>query len=287
MLTPVIELAGVPDAPAQSYTGAIEDGAVLLLHGVALPLEPGDERFFREAYADPKRKNVSIRGPKAELRGAAGSATDQEALRRVLIAFRAHARALIGTLLPEYAGLIEDGGTSYRPFDVAARKLSWRRDDSRLHVDAFPSNPARDRRLLRVFHNANGLGESRSWRVGEDFASVAGALTPGLPRYSSGLAALMHAAGLTKRRRTAYDHTMMHLHDRMKRDLAFQAAAPYREIVFAPGDCWITYSDQVPHAALGGRFLLEQTFYLDHRRQLDPAKSPQAVLGRLAGRAPI
>jgi len=39
------------------------------------------------------------------------------------------------------SGKITLAGTSYRPFDVDRRKLSWRRDDTRLHVDAFPSNP--------------------------------------------------------------------------------------------------------------------------------------------------
>ena len=61
-------------------------------------------------------------------------------------------------------------GTSYRPFEVDQRKLSWRRDDTRLHVDAFPSNPIGEKRILRIFRNINPDGQPRHWRVGEDFA---------------------------------------------------------------------------------------------------------------------
>ncbi len=69
-------------------------------------------------------------------------------------------------------------GTSYRPFDVDKRKLSWRRDDTRMHVDAFPSNPIGERRILRIFRNINAEGQPRHWRVGEAFGDMAEKFLP-------------------------------------------------------------------------------------------------------------
>jgi hypothetical protein len=46
----------------------------------------------------------------------------------------------------------------------------------------------------------------------------------------------------------------------------------------------MVYTDQVPHAAMGGRFAFEQTFYLPVAGMRDPAHSPLRVLERLMGR---
>lgn len=55
---------------------------------------------------------------------------------------------------------------------------SWRKDDSRLHVDAFPSRPNYGERIIRIFTNINPHGEARSWRVGEDFTQLASRYLP-------------------------------------------------------------------------------------------------------------
>ena len=54
---------------------------------------------------------------------------------------------------------------------------------------------------------------------------------------------------------------------------------------FAPGTTWVVYSDQVLHAAMGGRHMMEQTFYLEVEHQQQPATSPLRVLERLTGRS--
>jgi hypothetical protein len=41
----------------------------------------------------------------------------------------------------------------------------------------------------------------------------------------------------------------------------------------------------VLHAALGGQFMLEQTFFLPVAAMLHPERSPLAVLERLSGRS--
>ena len=63
---------------------------------------------------------------------------------------------------------------------------SWRADDRRLHVDAFPSRPNYGERILRVFTNVNPDGEPRVWRVGEPFEAVARRFLPRAKPYSRG-----------------------------------------------------------------------------------------------------
>ncbi|TXN04492.1 3-deoxy-D-manno-oct-2-ulosonic acid (Kdo) hydroxylase [Methylobacterium sp. WL64] len=269
---------------AGSLARELEAGAVLLFPDLPFPFSAYEHRFTERPFADGKAKNVNIRGEAAELRGAAGTPEEQEALRQLLIRYRAFARDLIGTYLPDYADRVALAGTSYRPFDVDRRKLSWRRDDTRLHVDAFPSNPIGEKRILRVFRNINPSGEPRRWRVGEDFGSMAETFLPRLPRYAPLTARLLAALRITKARRSEYDHLMLHLHDALKQDETYQASAPQADVAFRPGETWVTFSDLVMHGAMGGRYMLEQTAYLPVAAQADPGLSPQRILAAKLGR---
>ncbi len=65
----------------------------------------------------------------------------------------------------------------------------------------------------------------------------------------------------------------------------FQSRSPQQPVSFPPGSCWLVYTDQVLHAALGGEFALEQTFHLDVEQMADPARAPVRVLERLSGKA--
>ena len=161
---------------------------------------------------------------------------------------------------------------------------SWRQDDTRLHIDAFPSNPMQGTRLLRVFSNVNPDGAPRRWRVGEPFEAHARRYLGAIGRPLAGSAWLMHKAGITKRRRTEYDHVMLQLHDRAKADLGFQQSGPQARVDFAPGTTWVVYSDQVLHAAMGGQHMLEQTFLLDVEHLRQPETSPLRTLERLLHR---
>ncbi|MGV7032420.1 Kdo hydroxylase family protein [Methylobacterium symbioticum] len=272
------------EARGGSLAAALEDGAVLLFPDLDFPFSDFESRFVERPFADGKAKNVNIRGTQAELRGAAGTPEEQEALRQLLIRYRSFAEGLIARHLPEYAGRISLAGTSYRPFEVDQRKLSWRRDDTRLHVDAFPSNPIGEKRILRVFRNINPSGQPRRWRVGEDFGSMADRFLPKLPGYSPLSARLLAALRITKARRSEYDHLMLHLHDALKQDEGYQASAPQADVEFLPGQTWVTFSDLVMHGAMGGRYMLEQTAYLPVAAQADPEKSPQRILARKLGR---
>ena len=284
MISPILPVSRDGASGAASLADALESGSVLVFRDLDFPLDAFEARFVERPFADGKAKNVSIRSETAELKGAAGTEEERARLRSLLVRYRDFARTLIAEYLPAYAGKAVLAGTSYRPFDVDKRKLSWRRDDTRLHVDAFPSNPLGERRILRVFRNINGAGEPRLWRVGEDFGAMAERFLPRLPGYSPLSASVLSALRITKARRSEYDHLMLHLHDALKQDTAYQAKAPQADVQFRPGETWVTFSDLVMHGAMGGRYMLEQTAYIAVADQADPEKSPQRILARKLGR---
>lgn len=270
--------------PSHDLEGLLESGHVLAFPNLSFALSAEETRFLDPSWSDPAAKNISLRWPAGELRGAVGSARDLAGLRAVLLRYTESGESLVARLFPHYRGRLQRGNVSFRPTDVVHRVRSWRQDDSRLHVDAFPSNPMHGVRLLRVFSNVNPHGQPRSWRVGEPFEALArryvDALTPPPP----GLSWLMAATGITKRRRSRYDHHMLQLHDRAKSDAEFQSTGPQARIDFAPGTTWVCYSDQVLHAAIGGQHMLEQTLYLRPDALRHPDSSPLAALERLLGR---
>jgi hypothetical protein len=272
------------EGPTRGVEDVVEAGRVLAFPNLPFALAESERRFLDPRWADVKAKNVSVRWPSGELRGAVGAADDLHALRAMIVRFAEQSEALALRLFPHYRGHLRRGNTSFRPTDVAGRVRSWRQDDTRLHVDAFPSNPMQGTRLLRVFSNVNPNGEPRRWRVGEPFEAHArrylASIKPPLP----GSAWLMERTGITKRRRTEYDHLMLQLHDRMKADTHYQREAPQETFAFAPGSAWVCFSDQTVHAAMSGQHMLEQTFHLPVQRQYNREASPLAILTRLRGR---
>ncbi len=273
------------DGPTRGVEDVVESGHVLAFARLAFALDESERRFLDPRWAAAKAKNVSVRWPAGELRGAVGDGADLEALRATIVRFAAQSEALALRLFPHYRGHLRRGNTSFRPTEVAGRVRSWRQDDTRLHVDAFPSNPMQGTRLLRVFSNVNPNGEPRRWRVGEPFEAHARRYLGVMRRPLPGSAWLMAKTGITKRRRSEYDHLMLQLHDRAKADAEFQRQSPQARVNFAPGTTWVCYSDQVLHAAMGGQHMLEQTFQLDAPHLAHPASAPLAILERLTGRA--
>jgi hypothetical protein len=194
---------------------------------------------------------------------------------------------LISNLIPRYEPELWLGRTSLRPVEAAGRASSWRKDDTRLHVDSFPSTPVQGKRILRIFSNVNPAGQYRRWRLGEPFEAVAERFLNTLSKPVWGASQLMSWTGITKSRRSLYDHYMLQLHDRMKADLGYQSHGAQADWEFPSGSTWMVFTDQVSHAVMAGQYLLEQTFYLPANAMLDPGKSPVRVLERLMGRSLI
>ena len=142
----------------------------------------------------------------------------------------------------------------------------------------------RGKRILRLFVNAANDGALRHWRVGEPFAGFAQKFMPRLKAPLPGSAWFYDRLGITKGRRSAYDHYMLGLHDGAKLDSDYQERAPKIDVRFAPGTTWLCFTDQVLHAALAGHAALEQTFYLPVAAMAQPETSPLRVLERISGR---
>jgi len=191
---------------------------------------------------------------------------------------------LLKSLCPAYADHLSPGFTSFRPAEIQGRVTSWRHDDSRLHVDAFPSRPMGGVRILRVFTNVNP-DKPRIWRVGEAFEQTAARFLPRIRSPLPGSSWVLSLLGIVKGRRTPYDHLMLGIHDQMKADKDYQANAPQEQLSLPPGATWSCFTDWVPHAATSGQFALEQTFYLPISGMRDPGRSPLRVLERLTGNA--
>lgn len=273
------------DGPTRGVEAVVEAGRVLRFPYLPFALLESELKFRDPRWADGKAKNISLRWPGGEMRGAAGTAAELAALKAMIVRYADQSEAFALRLFPHYRGHLVRGNTSFRPVNVAGRETSWRKDDTRLHVDAFPSNPMHGTRLLRVFCNVNPNGEARRWRVGEAFEDHARRYLPTLSTPLPGSAWLLEKTGITKRRRTEYDHLMLQLHDRAKADAEFQRNSPQADLSFAPGTTWVVYSDQVLHAAMGGQHMMEQTFHLDTARLQQPDTSPLHTLERQLGRS--
>jgi hypothetical protein len=275
-----------PEIPAERTEAlalALEGGSVLVLPRLAFALELGEARFLDPKWSNGRAKNISIDG--GTVKGARGSPQDLAQLAQMIGRFAACASDLIAALLPRYATHLKRARTSFRPQTASGRDVSWRKDDTRLHIDAFPSRPNQGERILRVFCNVNPRGEDRVWRVGEPFETMALRFLRDVRKMRSVEPSLLAALRVTKGRRSEYDHLMLGLHDRAKADIDYQRSSPQQEVRFAPGTTWICYSDQVMHAAMGGQFMLEQTIHLPLSALYRPELSPLRVLERIAGRS--
>jgi hypothetical protein len=240
--------------------------------------------LFREDIRDPKSRNISL-DLNGNVKGAAGDDATRAMLAGMIGRFRAEAEGLIGNLVPRYGEHLRRGSTSFRPAVVQTRVQSWRADDRRMHVDAFPSRPNRGERLLRVFTNVNLEGAPRVWRVGEPFEDVARHFLPRVKPYVRWQARALNALGVTKSLRSEYDHLMLQLHDAMKSDLDYQKNARQVTFGFPPGCAWVCFSDQTSHAVMAGQYMMEHTLQLSPMQQYDKEASPLAILTRLQGHA--
>ena len=142
----------------------------------------------------------------------------------------------------------------------------------------------RGRRILRFFANVAPT-TPRRWHVGEPFEDFARDFLPRVGPHLPGKSWLYDRLGVTRGRRSVYDEMMLSLHDAAKLDSVFQKNSPHQRIDFPPGSCWLVFTAQVLHAALGGEFALEQTFHLDVDQMAEPERAPIKGRERLSGKA--
>ena len=273
-----------------AWIAALEAGKVLYFPNfgsdakAGFAPQPEELALFREDIRDPKVRNISL-DPTGKLKGVLGDDAMRALMAGMIGRFRAEAESLLGNLVPRYGEHLRRGAVSFRPSQVETRVQSWRADDKRLHVDAFPSRPNHGERLLRVFTNVNRDGVPRVWRVGEPFEDVARRFLPRLKPYAAWQAKALQMLHVTKSLRSEYDHLMLQLHDAMKADLDYQKNAPQVTFGFPPGCAWVCFSDQTSHGVMAGQYMMEYTSQLSPAQQYDQGASPLGILTRLQGHA--
>ena len=202
--TQIIEVANADwhgrnlSVPRETLLAGVERGKVLYFPNLRFAIEGGEQALLDPALADPNRKNISLEPNGGALHGVAGDAVTQSAVRALIARYQANARTLVDGLFPEYNGRLRVAPTSLRLHQVETRETSWRKDDSRLHVDAFPSRPNYGERILRVFTNVNPHGAPRVWRVGEPFEDMAKRFLPRIKPQMPGSAWLLNLLHVTK-----------------------------------------------------------------------------------------
>ena len=263
----------------------LEGGGLIIFPDRPFALSAEEQTLLDPDISNGRSKNVSLDPATGEVRGADVDTTRRRTLSLMISRFADTAEALLGDLVPSYAAALQRRRTSFRPGAIANRALSPRKDDRRLHVDAFPATPVQGRRILRVFANVNPNGEGRVWEVGEDgFEATAKRFSHRLTARGR-LSGLKAQLGVTKGRQSAYDQVMLQLHDSAKLDDAYQNRTPRRRVVFPPGSMWVVYTDGVVHAALAGQHAFEQTYLLPIEAMALPDISPLRTLERIKGRA--
>jgi hypothetical protein len=270
------------DAAAAAHA-ALEHGDVVFCPELRFAVEPNERGLFTPAILG-SAKNASYDPAADRLGGTTVSGAERQVLQRLMQRFSQAAAACVEQLLPSYRGQVVRARASFRPAEIAGRVTSWRKDDTRLHVDSFPATPSGGRRILRLFTNVNPEGRPRSWRIGDDFDAVARRFGDRLRLPLPGLGVLLALVRVTKTPRTPYDALMLQLHDLMKDDEDFQARSPQTAVDFPAGSTWLAFTDQVSHAATSGQYQLEQTFLLPVTAMREAERSPLRVLEKLKGR---
>ena len=260
---------------------------MLFLPDLRFAVEPQEALLFTPSILG-SAKNASYDPASGRLGGTTATGAGRgDAARASSTASASRRRRWSSGLFPALSAIAWCGGrASFRPAEIAGRQTTWRKDDTRLHVDSFPATPSGGRRILRVFSNVNPEGRARAWRLGDDFEAVARRFAPQLrvPLPGVGhllaLAARHEDAALGVRRA---DAAAARLHEGGRR--RFSSDSPQSRVDLPAGSTWLAFTDQVSHAATRGQYQLEQTFLLPVDAMAEPERSPLRVLERIKGRA--
>jgi len=287
---PILELPFTSFNPETSsaeqlaYLTHLEHGGVLFLPHLGFNFSMNETRFLSSNWSDGKSKNIYLRGNERHIKGAKGSPEELAAMSALIERYSQNTTSLIAHLLPSYMPYARPANTSLRCLEAAGRKSSWRKDDRRLHPDAFPSKPTHGERILRVFTNVNQNNAPRVWNIGEPFAAMAAKFLPKVPKYSACQAKLLNMLSITKSLRGEYDHIMLHLHDLIKADADYQSNSPQMRFDFPANSTWVVYSDLVLHAVLSGQYMMEQTLHLPQDKLSFPEACPKNIIEHILGR---
>jgi hypothetical protein len=273
----------------------LERGELITFAPCPIALPEGPERDFLFAQQlHSAKKNISYNPETEFVTGFAYHADEQEdRLTAIMKAFSSNVQDWLGKLLPRYARGLKPDRASYRPEEEATRKLRLTARNDLLHIDAFPSRPARGWRILRLFINIHAA-EARVWVTSHTFDKLLAeyGAQAGLPnvftegwawRFGQGLLSIFQPGG---HQRSVYDRFMLRFHHFLKTNDRFQERAPKRFWHFGPNTAWLAFTDGLSYADLRGRFALEHSFFVAPHVLALPELAPAALLERACG-APV
>jgi hypothetical protein len=271
------ETGGAP--PRNGIANAVEDGAVVYMPRAGFTMTNREHRFLSPDIVDQPRVHsgrariiylpTSRRLLKTTLAGA-----DRDDLQAMMARFSAWAKDLVLGLLPDYETGLTQGPATFRPCP--------RSGPQRLHIDSFFFFPTEGQRVLRVLTNIDPDGRPRVWQFGEEaFEPFVRRLLPQMRHELPGSGWLLEKLGITKARRTPYDHLMRQMRNITKVDADYQKNTPRKVLEFPTGSTWMLFTDNVLHGAVKGQYAFEQTFWLDVNAMREQERSPLRVLERL------
>jgi hypothetical protein len=243
-------------------------------------------------------KHVSYRPKEDVLRGdACETAEENQRLHDIMRRYSMQVTKFLSRFLAPYATHWTLDFASYRPLEEKGRDLPIHKRNDLMHVDAFPSRPTHGGRILRVFTNINPV-RPRVWETTDKFPMLVKTFADdaGLPAFakesgSAGekirktFAPVFKAVGVKGMDRSAYDRFMLRFHDYLKENAEYQTKWPKIRMEFPAGSTWMVYTDQVPHAAMSGQFMTEQTFIIPVKAMVTPERCPLRVLEKHCGKA--
>lgn len=293
--------AGVDGAErAQHYCRKLEEGKIVVFDQIPYDFPEADRAFLlsQKQSGFKAHKNVSYRPQQDALRGAAED--NPEEAKRLHELMRNYSRQVVGFLtkfLAPYAPHWTLDFATWRPLEEKGRDLPLHKRNDLLHVDAFPSRPSYGSRILRCFTNINPERD-RVWATTQGFETLAErfALDAGLTQIARrahspvgllkrGVAPLLKAVGVRGADRTPYDQFMLRFHDYLKESTDYQQKWEKTTLEFKPFSTWMCFTDGVPHAALSGQYMAEQTVIVPMKAMVTPEKSPLKVLEALCGQS--
>lgn len=288
-MDPLARLNGKLDAPG---TREFESGRVFALANPSGFPRPAPD-LARRVESWPIRgwglKNPTWDPRTRELHpGRLARQADASAMVGFLESFHLAAAETLLHAMPHLNGSLVPDRVSWRPWELATRLVRWNARDDLFHIDHFPKRPSMGRRVIRVFMNA-GTEDEIVWAN----TNPLGQLLDDWRKYGQPFvfrdlgAVLRDAAGKDSRwwrpqkGVSLHDAVFKAIHDRLKRDEAFQEGAARKIHRFPPGAVWMAMTDLCCHSFLRGSWLVDATWFLPIDACLHPELAPCKILGTI------
>lgn len=279
------------------FRAVLENGNVLFFPegGFEIPADVRAALMGASQDARSFHKNIAYKVNVDRVSGLVDR-SEAEPIRAAMREYSRRALEFMARILPEYARQWKVDYASFRSIEERGRTLPLTKRNDLLHVDAFPTRPVFGNLILRCFTNVSP-DQAREWKTGDPFATLGPALAreAGLDRYAAAAGSVWNGARRAMVRglasvgapvvdRSPYDAFMLHFHDWLKGNEAYQRDGAKYRFDLPPGSTWLVFTDVVPHAVLGGRFALEQTVIVARESLGDRGLAPASILERMAGR---